>query len=136
MSITVTLNVDGPREPGYLLEVGESIPEGVRVANHLTFSHDSLRYPAEADSLLRYLAAAAAGYPQLLEQVLHWLEVEQQAGRVRVADDRFTGDPAGAIAEVRTRLDTARTTAEALWVALSSAASVTSTLGAEGHGDD
>lgn len=127
--ITITLNIDGPREPGYVLEVGEAVPEAVRVLNHLTRDSGSLQYPAEADRLLRYLAAAAAGYPQLLEQAARWLEAEHAAGRVRVADGRFTGDPAGAIAEVRAALDEAKTAAHTLWAALNGAAHVTNDLG-------
>lgn len=130
MSITVTLNIDGPRDPGYVLEVGEAVPETVRTLNHLTLSHDSLKYPSEADRLLHYLSSAAAGYQQLLGQVMLWLETEQQAGRVRVADGQFVDNPAGAIDMVRAKLDAAREAAEALWSALHAAGSVTNNLGA------
>lgn len=130
MSITVTLNIDGPRDPQYVLEVAEAAPEAVRTLNHLTFAHSSLQYPSEADRLLHYLSSAVGGYPQLLGQVMAWLEAEQQAGRVRVADGQFVDNPAGAIDMVRAKLDAAREAAEALWSALHAARSVTNNLGA------
>ena len=129
MSITVTLNIDGPRDPGYLLEVAEAAAEAVRVANHLTRTHSSLKYPHEADTLLRYLESAAAGHRQLLSQITGWLEEEQKAGRIRVADGRYMGDPAAAVAEVRERLKAGKWAAEMLRAALDGAASVTNDLG-------
>lgn len=130
MSITVVLNIDGPREPGYVLEVAEAVAQAVRVLNHLTRSHDSLRHPHEADALLRYLESAAAGHQQLLGQIAGWWEEEQHAGRIRVADGRFTGDPVAAVAEIRARLRAAGWAAETLRAALGGATSVTHDLGA------
>lgn len=131
MSITVVLNIDGPRDPGYTLEVAEAAAEAVRVLNHLTRSHASLEYPAEVDRLLRYLESAAARHQQLLSQITGWLETEQAAGRIRTADGAFISDPAEAVAEVRSDLSEARMAAEALRAALKHAASVTSDLRAE-----
>ena len=128
--ITVTLNIDGPREPGYVLEVAEAAAEAFRVLNHLTRSHDSLQYLSEVDALLRSLESAALRQQQLLAQIDDWLVAEQAAGRIRVADGEYRGDPAGAIAKIRARLDRAKFAAEMLRAALDGAAHVTKDLGA------
>jgi hypothetical protein len=138
VSINVTLNIDGPREPGYVLEVAEAGAEGMRVLSHLTRSHAALREPADVDRLLRYLESAAAGHGQLLRQITGWLEEEQAASRIRVAGGEYTSDPAGAIGKVRARLDKGKWAAEMLRAALDDAASVTSNLSAaeEKQADD
>jgi hypothetical protein len=134
MSIIVTLNVDGPRDPGYVLEVAEAVPEAVRVINHLTRDHAALREPAEVDRLLRYLESAADRHDQLLSQIISWLEEEQAAGGVRVTGGEYRDNPAGAITRIRARLDTAKFAAEMLRAALDDAAMVTSDLAAGGEG--
>ena len=128
MSITVVLNIDGPRDHLYVLEVAEAVPEAMRVLNHLTNDHASLTHPSEAARLLSYMAGAAAGYPQLTEQVTRWLEAEWVAGRIRVTGGEFTGDPGGAVAAVRDKLGEARSAAGMLWAALRDASALTGNL--------
>lgn len=68
MSMTVTIDIDGPREPEYVLELAEAFAEAVRALNHLTMSRESIVYPNQADHLIRCLSSAASRLPQLLEQ--------------------------------------------------------------------
>ena len=124
----VILDIDGPRDPLYVLEVAEAFAEASRVLNHLTLSHEALEYPSEVDTLIRYLASAAASHPQLLGQIGGWLEQEQAAGRIRVAGSE--NYPATAVAAARVRLDKAAAIAEELQEALDYAASVTCNLAA------
>ena len=128
MSITVVLDIDGPRDHLYVLEIAEAVPEAMKVLNHLTNDHASLTHPSEAARLLSYMAASAAGYPQMAEQVTRWLEAEWVAGRIRVTGGEFTGDPGGAVAAVRARLGEARSAAGMLWAALKDAAVITGSL--------
>ena len=130
MSISVTLNIDGPRDPHYVLEVAEAFSQAVRVMNHLTRDHAALRYPSEVDGLVCYLSAAAAMTPQLLGQVSRWLAVEQEAGRVRVPAGEHAGNPVRAVAAARTGLDAASVAADAFREVLEVVASVTANLGA------
>ena len=133
---TVALNVDGPRDPRYVLEVAEAFAECVRVANHLTRDHAALEYPAEADTLIRYLSSAAAMLPQLLGQVGSWLEAEHAAGRVRAVAGEYKGRPDAAVSVARLRLDVARGTAAALRQELDNAASVTIDLAGVPDGEE
>ena len=54
--------------------------------NHQHRSHASLECLAEVDALLRSLESAALRQQQLLGQIDDWLEAEQGAGRIHVAD--------------------------------------------------
>ena len=130
MSVTVNLNTDGPRDPQYVLEVAEAFSQAVRVLNHLTLARESLEYPSEADSLLRYLSAAAAGLPQLLGQVTSWLHAEVCAGRVEMASGSRFPDAGLAGDVVRLKLEAAAADAGRLQKALDAAASVTSGMAA------
>ena len=135
MAIVITLNTDGPCDPGYVLEVAEGIAEGVKVLNHLTRDHAALEYPSEADRLIRELASAAARLPQLLGQVSAWLSAEQEAGRIIVTYGDYAGQPARAVATAAIRLDEAEAYAGNLQVVLGMAASVTSTMAAREKGN-
>lgn len=135
MSYNVTLNVDGPRDPQYVLEVAEAAAQCVRVLNHLTRDHAALEYPAEADTLIRYLSSAAARLPQLLVQVGAWLEQEAADGRIRVIRGE---DPVTVVIAAQLRLERAAQIAAELQEALDFAASVTTGLAGvpDGKEDD
>ncbi len=125
---SVTLNVDGPRDPDYLLEVLEAAAEAIRVANHLTLSHEALHYPSEADTAIRYLATLASRLPQLLDQVSGWLEAEQAAGRIGIADGSLFNGAAHAAGVAAMRLEQAQAHARMLQQALDAAAEVTTDM--------
>src|SRR6266852_4170222 len=130
MSMDITLDTDGPRDPRYVLEVAEAFAEAVRVLNHLTLSHEALQYPAELDTLIRSVASGVARLPQLLSQIERWLAVEYAAGRLRVPDGKYAGHPGAAAIAAGLGLETARADAEILQGALDSVASVTADLAA------
>jgi hypothetical protein len=130
MSYSVTVNTDGPREPGYVLELAEAAAEIIRALNHITRDHAALRYPAEGDTLIRYLESAAERLPQLLDQVASWYEREAAAGRLRVVAGDWEGIPGMAVVALRMRADAGRMAAEQLGADLKSAAGVTTNLAA------
>ena len=132
MSLTVTLNTDGPRDTRYLLEVGEAYAECVRVMNHLTLSDEALEFPANADRLVRYLATAAARLPQLLQQMTSWLGAEHAAGRIRIVEGDYEGQPALAVTAAQVYLEDASAAAGTLQQALDTAARVTCDMAAPG----
>ncbi len=136
MTVVITLNTDGPREPGYVLEVAEGLAESVRVLNHLTRDHAALEYPSEADRLIRELSSAAARLPQLLEQVARWLADEDAAGRIEVPSGEWAGLPGTAVTALQVRLDAARAAAMALSADLDHAAHVTAALALREDDDD
>ena len=136
MAVVITLNTDGPREPGYVLEVAEGLAESVRVLAHLTRDHEALQYPSEADRLLRELASAAARIPQLLAQAARWHAAEDAAGRIEVPSGEWAGRPGTAVTALQVRLDAARATAAALAADLEHAAQVTSALALKEDGTD
>ena len=133
---TVALNIGGPRDPRYVLEVAEAFAECIRVLNHLTRDHAALEYPAEADTLIRYLSRAAAMLPQLLGQVGAWLEQEDAAGRITVPAGEYRGNPLLAVASARLRLDMAVGAAAALRMELDNAAAVTTDLAGVPDGEE
>ena len=104
MSINVVLNPDAPPDHLYVLEVAEALAEAVRVLNHQTL-HGALESPEDADVVVSALATMAHRLPQLLDQVGHWLEAEEAAGRLEVTDGKFAGKPGAAVDVVRTYLD-------------------------------
>ena len=134
MSIHLNIMTDGPADPLYVLELAEGFAEIARTLNHLTRHHESLHYPAEADELIREISSAAGRLPQLLEQVSGWLEAEQAAGRIGVADGSpWSGEgaaPSGAVAVARIKLEQAQAHARMLQQALDAAAAVTCDMAA------
>ena len=104
MSINVVLNPDAAVDHLYVLEVAEAASEAIRVLNHQTL-HGALESPEDADVVVSALATMAHRLPQLLDQVGHWLEAEEAAGRLEVTDGKFAGKPGAAVDVVRTYLD-------------------------------
>jgi hypothetical protein len=132
---SVALNKDGPRDPRYLLEVAQALPEAVRVANHLTRHHEAIEKPHQAHELFGYLELTASRLPQLIDQVARWVGVEAAAGRLRVTAGDWEGVPEVAIAAVRLRADRARGLAEDLTEALASLGEATKDLAGPEDGD-
>ena len=122
----VILDTGAPSDPEYVREVADAFAEAVRVLNHLTRHHEALKYPSEADRLIRVLATAASRLPQLCGQIGAWLAVEQEAGRVRVP----SSSSLHAVTAARMRLEAAAAVASELQEALDSAARVTCDLAA------
>jgi hypothetical protein len=136
MSTVITLDTDAPRDAQYLLEVGEAYAECVRVMNHLTLSDEALEFPANADRLVRYLATAASRPPQLLQQVTGWLAAEHAAGRIRIVEGDYEGQPALAVTAAQVYLEDASGAAGMLQQALDTASRVTCDMAAAGTGDE
>jgi hypothetical protein len=132
----VILDTSAPPAPDYVLEVAEAFAECVRVMNHATRHHEALRYPSEADRLIREVSSGVIRLPQLLSQVRVWLEQEEAAGRIEVPSGEYQGNPLLAVTTARLRLEMAETVAGALQQALDDAASVTSGLAAAETGED
>jgi len=133
---SVSLNIDGPRDPQYVLELAEAFSGCVRVLNHLTRDHGALQYPSEADRLVREVALAVSRLPQLLGQAGAWLEAERAAGRILVPSGTFAGDPDLAVVTARLRLDEAAAYLAEAERALSAAAAVTAGLAAAETGEE
>ena len=128
--MNIDLSTDTAPYPERTLQLAETMADIIRELNHQTLDHEALRYPSEADRLLRELSAAAARLPQLLGQVTSWLHAEVYAGRVEMASgSRF---PNAGLAEdvVRLKLEAAAADAGRLQKALDAAASVTSDMAA------
>jgi hypothetical protein len=137
VSVSVSLNTDIAPHPEYTLELaGEAVAGGVRVLNHQTRHHEALRYPAEADTLIRYLAMAASRLPQLFGQIGGWLDAEQAAGGLRVPQGEYAGRPDAAVIAAGLDLEAASVLAEALQQALYAAASRTTDLAAADPGPE
>jgi hypothetical protein len=136
--VNVILDIDGPRDHEYVLEVAEALAESVRVLNHLTRDHGSIRYPSEADVVIRHLAAAASRWPQLLSQIGGWLAAEQQAARIEMARGTgHEGRPAVAVIAAGRLLDEAAGYARQVQAALDDAAHLTNDMAAAGaEGED
>ena len=125
----IDLSTDAPPSPERTLQLAETMAEIVRVLNHATRHHEALRYPSDADRLLRELSLAAARLPQLAGQVAAWLLAEAEAGRIEMAPGQHAGDPSLAAELARIHLDEAASHATALHRALDAAASVTCDMG-------
>lgn len=132
--MNIDLSTDTAPSPERTLQLAEAFAEIPRTLNHLTRHHEALRYPVDADRLLRELATAAARLPQLLGQVSRWLQQEQEAGRIEVTDGQYAGLPARAVATAAIRLDEAEAYAQNLQVVLGMAAEITSTMAAREGG--
>jgi hypothetical protein len=130
MTTTITIDIDGPRDPQYLLELAEAFAETIRALNHLTMSHDAFEYPSQLDTAIRSLSSAASRLPQLLEQVSGWLADEHAIGRLEIVSGEHAGDTPVAVITARGWLAEAGHLAGRLQVALDAAASVTSTMAA------
>lgn len=124
------LSTGTPSSPERTLQLAEAMAEIVRTLNHQTRHHEALRYPSDADRLLREIETAAMRLPQLLDQIGSWVVTEVDAARIEITDGEWEGNLGGAVTALRIRLDTARGDAEALSADLKRAASVTSTMGA------
>jgi hypothetical protein len=97
MSETITLSTLGPHSLDYTREVASAMAECVRVLNYATGSgaETAIVYPATSYDVLGALYTATARMPQLLSQLMSWLE--RTAGAGRLADDRHH-DSAAAVA--------------------------------------
>lgn len=127
---TIQLSTEGPHSPQYTRNVAAAAAEAVRVLNHATMNNrdQALAYPADAESVIRSVAAVAQRLPQLLEQLQGWLAGELHAGRLQAAYGPHAGDPAAAVAVAGGRLLTAAGCASQLSDALTAAAEAACTL--------
>ena len=126
----IDLSTDAPPSPERTLRLAETMAEAVRVLNHQTRHREALRYPSDADRLIRDLATAAARLPQLLGQVAEWLAVEQAAARIVMEGGSRGRSPEVMTDMTRMRLEQAAARARELGKALDGAASVTCDMGA------
>jgi hypothetical protein len=132
----IDLSTDTAPSPERTIQLAETIAESVRVLNHQTRHHEALRYPPEADRLIRELSSAASRLPQLLEQIAGWLEAEQAAGRIEIADGSSYTTPALAADVARLQLEQAQAQARMLQHALDAAAAVTCDMSGVEDGSD
>ena len=134
--MNLDLSTDAPPSPERTLQLAETIAEAVRVLGHATRHHEALRWPSDADRLIRELSLAVSRLPQLLEQVSGWLEAEAAAGRIEMDAGQWAGRPGLAAEVARMKLEQAQAHARMLEQALDAAASVTSGMGARGDAAD
>ena len=134
---TVALNIDAPPSPDYVLELAETVDQGLRVLAHQTRDREALEFPAEGDRLLRYLESAAERLPQLVTQVAMWYVTEAAGGRLEVVSGDRAGAPWLAAAAITTGANRVRAAAEELRKALHAMTEVTANLAAAGgEGED
>ena len=131
---TVALNIDGPRDPEYLLEVLQAAAQAIRVANHVSRDRAALGEPADAWHAILELVSVAERLPQLFAQLGGWLEAEQAAARLAVPSGTMAGRPDLTVLTVTETLAHAGTVAEELRAVLNAAANVASTLAAASPG--
>ena len=129
----IDLSTAAPASPERTLQLAEALAEIVRTLNHLTRHPEALRWPSDADRLIRELATAASRLPQLLEQAAAWLAREDEAERIGIPSGEYAGCPLLATATAREYLEAAGAAAAVMQEALGSAASVTGTM--TGTGD-
>jgi|HubBroStandDraft_2_1064218.scaffolds.fasta_scaffold1401600_2 hypothetical protein len=132
----IDLSTGAPPDPAETRKLAETMAELARVLNHRTRHHEALRYPPDADKVVREIALMASRLPQLLEQVGSWLADEEAAAGVEVTSGQFAGRPAAAVTAARLRLDAARLEADELHGALEYAGHVLAELGAAEDEDD
>lgn len=125
---TITILTTAPADPATVTEYGDALPELVRALAHVTLHHEALDEPADADRLIRNIALAAGRLPQLLDQVSGWLEAEQAAGRIGIADGSLFNGAAHAAGVAAMRLVQAQAHARMLQQALDAAAAVTTDM--------
>ena len=99
---------DSPEET---LALARTAAAAVRSLNHATLGGEGMEQPADAYGLLGELSLAAAGLPQLLAQVGHWLAAALAAGRLGCDDGT---EPAAAISGAWLFISGARASANAL----------------------
>ena len=135
---TVALNIDGPRDPEYLLEVLQAAAQAIRVANHVSRDRAALGEPADVYHAILELVSVAELMPQLYGQLGGWLEAEQAAARVAVPSGTMAGQPDLAVLTVTETLAHAGTVAAELRAVLNAAANVAAGLAAAdiGEGSD
>ena len=128
---TVALNIDGPRDPEYLLEVLQAAAQAIRVANHVSRDRAALGEPADAYHAILELASVAERLPQLFAQIGGWL----QGMRVAVPSGTLAGRPGLAVLTVTEALEHAGTVASELRAVLTAAANVAAGLAAAEGGE-
>lgn len=134
MSETITLNTLGPHSPEYTREVAWATAECIRVLNYATGSGagTGIAYPATVYEVLGALYTATARMPQLLRQLVAWLDRASGAGGL--ADDRRR-DPAIAVEGAREAIARALAGLGSVTAALEAAQQEIASLGASnGHG--
>ena len=135
--MNIDLSTDAAPSPERTLQLAETMAGIVRTLNHATRHHEALKYPSDADRLIRELSLAASRLPQLLGQVSAWLEAEQAAGRIVMAAGSRYPSSVLAAEVARMRLEQAQAHARVLQQALDAAASVTSDMaGVEDEGGE
>lgn len=133
----IDLSADAAPSPEHTVQLAETFAEIVRTLNHQTRHHEALRYPHEADRVLREVSCAVSRLDQLLAQSGGWLEAERAAGRIEVTGGPYAGKPGTAVIAARVSLDEARAQLTEAVTALEAAASVTSCMAArEGDSDE
>ena len=133
MTIIVALNPDAPPDHLYVLEVVEAASEAIRVLNLQTRDREALESPEDVDVVLSALATLTHRLPQLLDQLGHRLWAESGAGRLEVADGKFTGRPGLAVSVTRMSLDAAADRFRDAEGLLEAAHQITATLAPAGH---
>jgi hypothetical protein len=120
VSETITLSTLGPHSPAYTRQVASAMAECVRVLNYASGSGAQMAivYPATVYDVLGALYTATARMPQLLSQLIGWLEAVTEAGGV--ADDRHR-DPAAAVSGMRDAAARAQAALDSLTAALDAA---------------
>jgi hypothetical protein len=118
MTMSISINKDGPCDPLYVLELAEGFAEIPRALNTLTRHHEALEEPHQPHTVIGYLETAAFRTPQLVDQLARWYEVEAARARLRVTAGDWEGVPMVAAATVRLRADRVRGIAEELTEAL------------------
>jgi hypothetical protein len=111
--------VTGPASPA---ELAGKAAEAVRALNHATLpGAGGLDYPAGAYEVTGQLAVLAARLPQVLAQILAFLQEQAAAGRIQVVAGQHAGDPAAMLAALTGDMDAAAASARRLHQALDAA---------------
>lgn len=117
---TINLNVDGPRDPDYTVQVVDAFAESVRVLNHLTGHPNALMYASTVYRCTGSLQAGVYGLEQLCGQLKDFVAREHRAGRLGLDGG---GDPGPAVRTTVAALREAARLADALGHALAAAQS-------------
>ena len=125
----IDLSTDTAPYPERTLQLAETFAELARVLNHQARHHEALRYPSDADRLIRELSTVAARLPQLFRQVSAWLNTEYEEGRIKMTGGEYP-QAVIAVLAAEARLESASEYADVLRQALDRAASVTSRMAA------
>jgi hypothetical protein len=122
------LRLGGPYDPESVAAAAGLISELVRRLNHATRVADGFEYPSDVDRVIGRLNGAAAGLPQLLEQLASQLRRFQEHPRL-YADHSTRDDPIAVAGDAMTALENAAFTAGRLADGLILAGSAASKLG-------